>query len=90
MLPALVNIFVTQTNSRARWKYGEAYLNPNPIRGVLFPRSMDNLDLHQASHILVELTHQKVHIKQEIELPAFSDHGIPKDIFQPNCIDIVA
>jgi hypothetical protein len=51
---------------------------------------MDNLDLHQASHILVELTHQKVHIKQEIELPAFSDHGIPKDIFQPNCIDIVA
>lgn len=42
---------------------GEAYLNPNPIWGVLFPRPMHNLDLHQASYVFVKLAHQKVHIK---------------------------
>lgn len=67
-----------------------AYIDPDAVRGILLPRSMYNLDLHQIPNILVELAHQEVDIKQVIELPAFADHGIPQDIPQLDRVDIVA
>lgn len=73
---------------RKEWRKG-SYINPLPIRRISLPRAMHNLHLDQPSHILIKLAHQKVHIKEVIELPAFADQWIPENVAQSDSVGVV-
>lgn len=65
-------------------------IDTNPVRGFLLPRSMHNLYLNQTANVLIELIHQKIHVKTVVELPAFPDHWVTENIAQFHCVNVVA
>lgn len=50
---------------------------------------MYNLDRYQISNILIELLHEKIHIEEKVELPAFADQGISQEIRQRDRVLII-
>lgn len=84
------HVFKSYKSMKRIYRRQWTYINPLTIRGISLPRAMHNLHLDEPSHILIKLAHQKVHIKEVIELPAFADQWIAENVAQSDSVGVVA
>lgn len=56
------------------------HIDANSIRRLSLPRAVYDFHLDKAPHIRIKLVHEKVDVKEVVELPAFFYQWIAKEI----------